>query len=160
MKRSGKFYRKNEQEVMEMFGLKPTKNSGSGWIEKEDGQNDNVICQLKSTDKQSLKINLKDLQTLEYNALVSKKLPIFMIQYLQNGSIYVIIKPEILNDISTYISTGSYEPNDLFLISDLENIEDTCSTKNNKTVKSSEDARVNFKKEIEKKFAKRKKSAL
>jgi hypothetical protein len=31
-KRTTKFYRKNEEEVMESLGLKPTKNSGSGWI--------------------------------------------------------------------------------------------------------------------------------
>ena len=51
-KRSFKFYRQNEAEVMKSLGLKPTKNSGSGWIEKEDGQNDYIICQLKSTDAQ------------------------------------------------------------------------------------------------------------
>lgn len=28
MKRSGKFYRRNEEEVMLALGLKPTKNSG------------------------------------------------------------------------------------------------------------------------------------
>lgn len=32
MKRSGKFYSKNEAEVMKALGLKPTKNSGSGWV--------------------------------------------------------------------------------------------------------------------------------
>lgn len=31
-KRTGKFYRENEKEVMLSLGLKPTKNSGSGWI--------------------------------------------------------------------------------------------------------------------------------
>ena len=40
VKRSTKFYRKNEAEVMQQLGLKPTKNSGAGWIEKEDGQNE------------------------------------------------------------------------------------------------------------------------
>ena len=30
--RSFKFYRKNEEEVMKSLGLKPTKNSGSGWV--------------------------------------------------------------------------------------------------------------------------------
>ena len=65
MKRSGKFYRKNEKEVMESLGLKPTYNSGSGWVEKEDGQNEDVICQLKSTDAQSIKINQKDIRILE-----------------------------------------------------------------------------------------------
>lgn len=32
MKRSGKFYRTNEKEVMQRLGLVPTINSGSGWI--------------------------------------------------------------------------------------------------------------------------------
>ena len=32
MTRTTKFYRKNEIEVMERLGFKPTKNSGSGWI--------------------------------------------------------------------------------------------------------------------------------
>lgn len=32
MLRSGKFYRRNEAEVMKSLGLRPTKNSGSGWI--------------------------------------------------------------------------------------------------------------------------------
>lgn len=31
-KRSTKFYRRNEAEVMKSLGLKPTKNSGSGWV--------------------------------------------------------------------------------------------------------------------------------
>ena len=32
MLRSGKFYRRNEAEVMKSLGLRPTKNSGSGWL--------------------------------------------------------------------------------------------------------------------------------
>lgn len=32
MLRSGKFYRRNEAEVMRSLGLRPTKNSGSGWV--------------------------------------------------------------------------------------------------------------------------------
>ena len=63
-KRSTKFYRKNEAEVMQQLGLKPTKNSGAGWIEKEDGQNDYIIAQLKSTDANSIKVNLRDIEIL------------------------------------------------------------------------------------------------
>lgn len=32
MLRSGRFYRRNEAEVMKSLGLRPTKNSGSGWV--------------------------------------------------------------------------------------------------------------------------------
>ena len=38
MKRSGRFYRRNEAEVMKQLGLEPTPNSGSGWIVKENDE--------------------------------------------------------------------------------------------------------------------------
>ena len=82
MRRSGKFYRKNEADVMTSLGLKPTKNSGSTWIEKEDGQNDYLICQLKSTDATSIRINQNDIRILESNSVVAHKIPIFAIQFL------------------------------------------------------------------------------
>lgn len=106
MKRSTKFYRKNEVEVMESLGLKPTKNSGSGWIEKEDGQNDYVICQLKSTDAQSIKVNQKDIRVLEYNASVSNKLPLFAIQFLNTNEVWLMMKPEDVTEIAKYIKDG------------------------------------------------------
>ena len=106
MKRTGKFYRKNESEVMKSLGLKPTKNSGSGWIEKEDGQNDYVACQLKSTDSQSIRVQQKDLHTLVYNSSVAHKLPVFAIQFLNDNELWLMCKPEDLSEISKYIETG------------------------------------------------------
>lgn len=106
MKRSGKFYRKNEKEVMESLGLKPTPNSGSGWVIKEDGQNDYIIAQLKSTDAQSIKINQRDLVVLEQNAAVAHKVPVFAIQFLNTNQVFIMMKPEDLNDVNEYIYTG------------------------------------------------------
>lgn len=105
-KRSTKFYRKNEAEVMKDLGLTPTKNSGAGWIEKEDGQNDYIIAQLKSTDKQSIRIDQKDLNILECNAIIAHKIPIFVIQFLNINQIYVLAKPEDLPNISEYLECG------------------------------------------------------
>lgn len=113
MKRSGKFYRKNEKEVMESLGLKATYNSGSGWIEKEDGQNEYIICQLKSTDAQSIKVNQKDLRILENNASISHKIPVFVIQFLNTNEVWVMSKPECLEDISEYLKTEKVENIDL-----------------------------------------------
>ena len=113
MKRSGKFYRKNEKEVMESLGLKATYNSGSGWIEKEDGQNEFIICQLKSTDAQSIKVSQKDLRILEHNASVSHKIPVFAIQFLNTNEVWLMTKPENLESVSEYLSTGSIENIDL-----------------------------------------------
>lgn len=102
-KRSGKFYRKNEAEVMKQLGLEPTPNSGSGWVVKEDGQNEDVICQLKSTDAKSIRIDQKDIETLEYNALVSHKVPVFAIQFLNTNEVFLLIRPENLQDVSGLI---------------------------------------------------------
>nr|DAV38791.1 MAG TPA: HOLLIDAY JUNCTION RESOLVASE junction resolvase, HJC, HYDROLASE [Caudoviricetes sp.] len=157
MKRSGKFYRRNEAEIMQILGMKPTKNSGSGWIEKEDGQNDNVICQLKSTDANSIKINKKDIDTLNYNASVSHKLPVFAIQFLQSNEVYLLLKPENLSEVIEYINTGEVKNNNLF---EIENVEDVKAVNVSKQlVKSCSDAREQFKKEQERKYKKERRSA-
>lgn len=157
--RSFKFYRKNEQEVMESLGLKPTKNSGSGWIEKEDGQNDYVICQLKSTDAQSIKVNQKDIRTLEKNARIEHKIPMFAVQFLNTGEVWLMLKPEDLQDASEYILTGSIKESRLdHLGIDLEASEDIRAI-SHKSIKSSGSSRERFHEQQSKKYNK-KRSAL
>lgn len=166
-KRSGKFYRKNEAEVMRSLGLEPTPNSGSGWIVKEDGQSEDVICQLKSTDAMSIKINLKDIETLEYNALVAHKLPVFAIQFLCNNQTYILVKPEDLQDVSGLI-VGNKPESSRYEILGIENTglggpSNGIKEKpkgNGKIIKSSKSSRESFNREHEKKFQKKSKSAL
>lgn len=93
-KRSTKFYRKNESEVMKRLGFKPTKNSGAGWVEKCDGQSELFICELKSTDKESYTLKQKTLQELEYHACVAHKTPIFALQFLNRDEVWVAITEE------------------------------------------------------------------
>lgn len=100
LKRTGKFYRKNEAEVMESLGLRPTINSGSTWIEKEDGQSEDIICQLKSTDAQSIRIVKKDIDTLIYNSMVVHKLPVFAIQFLNTNEVFLLVRPEDIIQVS------------------------------------------------------------
>ena len=166
-KRSGKFYRKNEAEVMRSLGLEPTPNSGSGWIVKEDGQSEDVICQLKSTDAMSIKINLKDIEILEYNALVAHKLPVFAIQFLCNNQTYLLVKPEDLQDVSGLI-IGNKPDNSRYETLGIENTglggpSNGVKEKpkgNRKIIKSSKSSRESFNREHEKKFQKKSKSAL
>lgn len=112
IKRSGKFYRTNEAEVMESLGLKPTINSGSTWIEKEDGQSEDIICQLKSTDAQSIRIVKKDIDTLIYNSLVVHKLPVFAIQFLSTNEVFLLVRPEDIKQVSQSLS-GERADNEL-----------------------------------------------
>lgn len=158
MRRSGKFYRKNEAEVMRSLGLEPTPNSGSGPIWKEDGQSEEVICQLKSTDANSIRVNKKDLDVLSYNAAVAHKLPVFAIQFLQSNEVYLLIKPEMLCEAAKYIETGEYESANEFVGIDLSEHEDTI-TVGGKTIKSSSRARKQFNEENKKRFKKEKRSA-
>ena len=158
MKRSGKFYRKNEAEVMRSLGLEPTPNSGSGPIWKEDGQSEHIICQLKSTDAQSIRVNKKDLDVLSYNAEVAHKLPVFAIQFLQSNEVYLIVKPEMLCEAAQYIKTGEYESANEFVGIDLSEHETMTSTPS-KIIRSSSNAREKFHQENERKFEKEKRSA-
>ena len=158
VKRSGKFYRNNEREVMKLLGLEPTPNSGSGWLVKEDGQNENVICQLKSTDNNSIKINKLDLDKLSYNSLVAHKLPVFAIQFLNSNEVFLVIKPEDITDIAKYINTGEKPKIEL----DFINIPDTKQNriqKDVRVIKSSSNSRKAFMNENDDKFRKKSKSA-
>lgn len=119
-KRTLKFYRKNESEVMKKLGLKPAKNSGAGWIEKEDAENDFVIAQLKSTDFNSIKFSLDDWHMLQYHANVCHKLPLFVVQFLKTGEHFLLVKPNDIKNISEYIEHGScvIPQNDLLEVDD------------------------------------------
>ena len=150
-KRTFKFYRKNEAEVMKSLGLKPTKNSGSGWVEKADGQNDYIICQLKSTDAQSIKVNQKDIRILEKNAMVEHKLPVFAIQFLNTGEVWLMAKPEDFTSVSEYIQTGNVTSVNMELGIDLSSRED-ITTYIEKRIKSSQNAREAFHQEKEAKY--------
>ena len=100
--RNGKFWFNNEKKVMRALGFEPTKGSGSGWIDKEDGESEFAIAQLKSTDSDSYRINYLDLQKLEYHASVSHKLPVFIVEFLNRGT-YILVN-----------------------VSDFENLKDIC----------------------------------
>ena len=157
MKRSGKFYRNNEKEVMKLLGLEPTPNSGSGWLVKEDGQNENVICQLKSTDNNSIKINKLDLDKLSYNSLVVHKLPVFAIQFLNSNEVYLLVKPEDITDIAKYINTGE-KPKEREVI-EIPDTKQNRIQKDVRVIKSSSSSRKAFMNENDDKFRKKSKSA-
>lgn len=107
-KRSTRFYRRNEEMVMKELGFKPTINSGAGWIQKEDGENDVALCQLKSTDAMSIKINQKDLRILEEHSAISHKIPVFAIQFLNTGEVWCMIKPDELKTLLSALNSQSF----------------------------------------------------
>ena len=105
-KRSTKWYRKNEAEVMHRLGLKPTRNSGAGWIEKCDGESRHFICELKSTDHESFSIKQSVLHVLEHHALESHKIPLFAFQFINREEVWVAIKEEEIQEYRELIERG------------------------------------------------------
>ena len=67
---------------MRSLGFEPVQGSGSGWVHKEDGENDAALAQLKSTESDSYRVSTGDLDKLEYHASVSNKVPVFVIEFL------------------------------------------------------------------------------
>lgn len=153
--RKGKFWYNNEKKVMRALGFEPTKGSGSGWIDKEDGESEFAIAQLKSTDSDSYRINYLDLQKLEYHASVSHKLPVFIIEFLNRGA-YILVNVldfENLKDIC--LGDASRQECVPSRINDVICPCESDVFASPKRIKSSKDSRDKFYKEREKKWKKR-----
>ena len=153
-KRSGKFYFKNEKEVMNSLGLKQVPGSGNVWSSShEDGENDFILCQLKSTDAQSIRVQQVDIRKLEEHASISQKFPLFAIQFLNTGEIWLMAKPEDFADVANYIVTGKCDKPKEPIVNTVE-----VKVKKRKKIVSSSDAKEAFYKELEMKYDKTKKA--
>lgn len=98
-KRSGKFYSKNEKQTLRSLGLEPAPASGAGWVIKEDGENEALMVQLKSTDSLSYRLSRLDMKKLEFHADVSHKVPVFLVQFLKDDRLYAIVDVKNIDDL-------------------------------------------------------------
>lgn len=128
-RRLNRYWTKNEKQVMRKLGLRPVPGSGSGELLKEDGENDYILCQLKSTEATSMSVNRLDVEKLLYHSELDNKIPIFAIQFM-NGPMLLATVPEELGNISQYLN------NDLFERKQVELIE-IPKQKVNKAIKAS-----------------------
>jgi hypothetical protein len=158
-KRSGKFYRKNEADVMRSLGLKPTKNSGSGWIEKEDGQSEDIICQLKSTDAKSIRIAKEDIDTLIYNGLVVHKIPVFAIQFLETNEVFIMMRPEDISEVAKSLKGERIEKTHNEFLGIEDRPDRPLKEEPKRMIKSGGSARKVLEKEREEKYKKKVRSA-
>lgn len=166
-KRSGKFYSKNEKQTLRSLGLKPAPASGAGWVVKEDGENETLMVQLKSTDALSYRITRLDMKKLEFHAEVSNKVPVFLVQFLKDDKLYAIVDVNNIDDLfyglkgirpnSSIINNKLYNNTDLSVYSsvDKSTSEYPSISVNRKEIKTSKSSRDKFFLEQEKKFRKK-----
>jgi len=64
--------------MMQSLGVKPQSLSGAGWLEKEDGESDRFIVQLKSTKSKSMVMTEQAVKDLIYHANIAHKIPVFV----------------------------------------------------------------------------------
>lgn len=158
--RSGRFYYKNEAEVMESLGMKQVPGSGNGWVAKEDGENEHVLCQLKSTDANSISVHKLDLDKLQVHAFTDKKIPVFAIQFLKSNEIYLLVRPEELQEVAEYLDTGIYSCEDTSGLRGLLDASDDGMETPRNVVKSSSSSRDKYLESIRQKYHREGKSAL
>ena len=151
MKRSGKFYSKNEKETLTKLGLRPIPFSGAGWVEKEDGENENVLIQLKSTEASSYRIDMLDIKKLEYHSSVSHKIPVFIVQFLKHDKIYALVNLEDLEELNEALNGKKKKETVKIKIEEDEPIK-------RKIISSSQKSRNKFFEEREKQYGKRKRN--
>lgn len=155
MKRSGKFYYRNERETMEMLGMSQVPGSGNGWVAKEDGENEHLLCQLKSTDGNSIGVKKIDIDKLLLNAETEHKLPVFAVQFLKSGEVYLLVRPIDIEEVAEYLDTGVVKRSDEDDIVEVKEVK----AKKKPVVRSSKSARERFKAENDRRFKKKERSA-
>ncbi|HTJ49411.1 MAG TPA: hypothetical protein VL443_08175 [Cyclobacteriaceae bacterium] len=96
--RSQKDHRKDEKKIMRNLGARPQPLSGAGDVFKEDGESPIFLYQLKSTEKESYSLKLLDILILIKNAIISNKIPVFVINFVK-GPRLVCFKEEDVHDI-------------------------------------------------------------
>lgn len=98
-KRLSRYYFRLEKKIMKKLGLKATFGSGSGWLEKEDGYNETLLAQLKTTDASSYKFDLLDWNKLENHANMSKLTPFFITYFIGNDNMFITCKVQDLKKV-------------------------------------------------------------
>lgn len=150
-KRSGKFYSQNEKRTLKALGLTPAPASGAGWVVKEDGENETLMVQLKSTDSLSYRISRLDMKKLEFHAEVSNKVPVFLVQFLKDDRLYAIVDVNNIDDL--FYGLKGIKPKESVINNNI--LYNNNLSVDKPIIKTNKDLRDKFFLEQEKKFRKK-----
>lgn len=94
--RNPKYWFENEKRLNAKYGLENRPGSGNGEA-KEDGINDYVLIQWKSTEKDSFKLKRLDIQKLLLHADEEGKVPVFGIEFHPDLVLFMTVDTELEN---------------------------------------------------------------
>lgn len=106
---SKRWVNREKYVIGKVLKLRRSKGSGSGWLEKEDGEDDGIIAQLKSTDGKALAVKRQDVIDLMYHAVVSHKLPVFVLDFVPD-MLLVAMRPTDVVKIAKQVE-GRWDDN-------------------------------------------------
>lgn len=72
------FWLRHEKRLMRELGFNPQPASGAGWIQKEDGESEHFVAQLKATCGKTMSMGEQAVKDLIYHANVAHKVPVFV----------------------------------------------------------------------------------
>ena len=114
-----------------------------------------MLCQLKSTDAQSIRVQLQDIHELQVHALTSHKLPVFAIQFRDSNEVFLLVSPVQLQEVAEYLVDPRKKPERTEILGD-----GFGEWEPQEPVGSAKRARERFQRENSKKFEKKEKSAI
>lgn len=120
-KLTGKEYRKREKTLMKEIGANPQPFSGANWLKKEDGENESILVQLKSTQANSISLKMIDLQQLFDHAQGVGKIPVFMLDFVEYDTQLICLRVKDINKLEQVMRGDSLDEEEITL-DDLKNI--------------------------------------
>lgn len=101
-------WRKIERQVMQSLGLKATPLSGGGWVQKEDGESDKILAQMKGSEGKAISVKRQDWDDLIRHARISRKLPVFVVVFAGDEP-YVMVRAGDLQKAAKYLKYGEMD---------------------------------------------------
>ena len=93
------FWAKHEKEVMRQLHLNPQPASGASWLKPEDGENNAIVAQLKSTKGGAITIRRTVIVDLINHALISHKVPVLVLDFV-DSFLFVAFRIQDLEELS------------------------------------------------------------
>lgn len=82
---------KQERQLAKNLGGTVNSGSGNGWLRKGDVRTENELWELKITDAKSYSLKDAELQKNINQALLDRRIPIFLVEFKPTRNRYVIM---------------------------------------------------------------------